>query len=124
MTGVTYQEPVAATLHVHLANGRTWEATPQDLAKFGLAKPLDGYIRFHDRLAAALREAGLIERDKQLTDSHLNTVRYLAEMAICMPELLDHPENVAEWPRIAMIEQACRDAATADPDKWEEQVEL
>lgn len=83
----TYDRPVEATLHVHLANGETFEAGPADLAKFGLVKPRDAYLAFADHLRGLLQGANLIGRD--LTDARLNPVRYLVDLAINNPNLLD-----------------------------------
>lgn len=79
----TYDRPVEATLHVHLANGETWEATPEDLMRFGLTSKLDAYARVRDLLATALPWRA------DLTGSPLNAVRHLAETAIVYPDLID-----------------------------------
>lgn len=108
---VTYDRPVGAALHVHLTNGETWEATDQDLVKFGLVNQLDAYMRFRDRLAGILRDAGLIDRAMQLTGCELNPLRHLAELAIAMPDLLDHPDNTESWQEVADLERRLRTLA-------------
>lgn len=105
-----YSRPVEAKLYVHLANGEKFEATKDDLANFGYVDRLDTYIRFSDHLAQALVAAGLIERHKHLTRAKLNPLRYLAETAICHPELLTHPEFAETDADIVAIEQALRAA--------------
>ncbi len=105
-----YARPVKAALYVHLDNGETFEAGPEDLAKFGYVDRLDAYMRFHDRLADALIAAGLVERHKDLTRAKLNALRYLAEVAICHPALLDHQDMQTTHAEIVAIEQALRAA--------------
>lgn len=77
MNGVSYQRPVMAKLIVRLDNGEEWEAGPEDLKRFDLAKPLDLYVRTD----ALLREAFGVED----WDDHPagNLVRYLVECGIC-----------------------------------------
>lgn len=106
----TYDRPTPATLHVKLKNGETWEATADDLEKFGYVKRLDAYITFSRHLAKVLFDAGLIEREKDLTRTQLNPLRYIAELAICHPALLDHPENAETDAQIVAIERALRTA--------------
>lgn len=104
LVNAEYSRPIKATLHVHLATGESWEATPEDLAKFGLDKVHDAYFRFDQALGKLLGDAGLIER-RDVTRARLNIVRYLAETAIVMPDLLDHPDHVEDWARIVEIER-------------------
>jgi hypothetical protein len=99
----TYDRPATATLHVKLENGETWEATPEDLDKFGYVKRLDAYMAFNDHLQEALSSAGLIQRD--LTSAWINPVRYIAELAICHPDLLSHSEVAETDARIVEIER-------------------
>lgn len=106
----TYERPVKAALFVRLANGEEFEATAADLARFGYVDRLDAYIRFQDRLARTLIDAGLIERDKHLTNCAINPLRYLAETAIGHPELLDHPDMRDTYDEIVAIELALRAA--------------
>ena len=116
----TYDRPVKATLHVHLDNGETFQATAADLAKFGLVDSLDAYMRFDEALGKALRSAGLIGGD--ITDAALNPVRYLVETAIRNPELLDHPEHNG-WRSVAAIERVLQLLPDAEeglpPTPWE-----
>lgn len=46
----TYDRPTEATLMVRLANGEEWEATHDDLLKFGVAPRTDVYNRFRSVL--------------------------------------------------------------------------
>jgi hypothetical protein len=103
---ITYDRPVNARLIVRLENGEEWNATPDDLTRFGLVRRLDAYGAFDDRLRTLLDDAGLI--DREATEAELNPVRYLVETAICYPELLDHPENVETWQQIVVLERALR----------------
>lgn len=75
---VTYARPVAATMHVHLENGEQWEATPEDYARFRLVNRGDAYHAFSSALVRALD----LERDKDVTDSCLNPIRYLVEVTV------------------------------------------
>lgn len=99
----TYERPVKATLHVHLDNGDSWPATEADLERFRLTDTLDAYIRFDRALDRALRVGGVLSGD--LTNAELNPVRYLAEIAIGHPDLLDHPEHEEEWRAVAELER-------------------
>lgn len=107
----TYDRPTEATLHVHLANGETWEANPDDLAKFGYVNRLDAYMAFDDHLRDVLHAAGLIEREA--TEARLNPLRYLVELAINLPQLLTHPDMRETDAQVVAIEQALRDAEEA-----------
>lgn len=105
--GITaeYERPVKATLHVHLENGDSWPATRADLDKFDLLPGLDAYMRVDDALTKALHDGGVLPADRDITWAQLNSVRYLAELAIRMPELLARPD--AEVPRnVADLERA------------------
>lgn len=99
----TYDRPAAATLHVKLENGETWEATPEDLDKFGYVKRLDAYLLFDDHISEALRAASLIGKD--ITDARINPLRYIVELAICHPQLLTHPEVAETTARVVEIER-------------------
>lgn len=103
MREVNYDRPVKATLHVHLDNGDTWEATAADLERFNLVDRHAAYMQFDDALRNILRGAGLIERD--ITDAALNPLRYLVETAISHPDLLDHPDHDG-WSSVADLERA------------------
>lgn len=108
----TYDEPVEAELYVHLKTGRKWKATPEDLVKFDLDNRHETYWRFDRRLIQILAAAGLIERD--VTEAHINPLRYLAEMATCMPNLLDHPEMAENDAAIVAIERTLRRSVNMD----------
>lgn len=108
-SSVTYAEPVEATLRVRLTNGREWDATDEDLRKFGLDSRLDCYMRFDDALRRVLADAGLLDDGDEVTDSALNVVRYLAEISINHPDLLDHPEHEG-WKDVVGAERALRAA--------------
>ena len=99
----TYDQPVEATLQVSLANGKTWTATAEDMAKFGYIDRLDAYMAFQKHLTAILSDAGLIQRD--LTDAWVNPIRYIAELAICHPDLLAHRDVASVNARIVEIER-------------------
>jgi hypothetical protein len=105
----TYTEPVKATLRVRLANGREWDATDEDLRKFGLDSRLDCYMRFDDALRKTLHDAGLLGTRGDITDAALNAVRYLAEIAIGHPDLLNHPEHEG-WKDVVAIEKTLQQA--------------
>lgn len=86
----TYNRPVDATLHVHLDNGETWEATAEDMKKFGLVKRLDVY----SLLDKKLRE-GLPLDD--ITDAEINPLRYLFEVVLMYPTHFDEfPDKMEE----------------------------
>lgn len=105
----TYERPVEATLHVHLANGENWPVTDADLAKFGLVRRLDAYVAFDERLRNVLYGAGLLPTG-DVTDSELNPLRYLVETAVAHPDLLDHPEHDG-WAAITTIERVLQRTA-------------
>ncbi len=112
MTGTTYQRPVKATLYVHLDNGEQFEAATEDLANFGYVKRLDAYTAFDDRLRDILHAAGLIRRET--TESRINVIRHLVEVAINYPNLLDHREMQPEYAEIVRIEQVLREHMPED----------
>lgn len=101
----TYERPVQGRLFVHLDNGESWEATPQDLTRFRLVERLDAYGQFRRALEAALARAGI---DAAATTAVLGPVRYLVEIAIMHPELLDHPDHLG-WVDVAEIERFLRE---------------
>lgn len=98
----TYDRPIQARLQVHLENGESWEATPEDLEKFGYADHRGTYARFANALWDVLHARDLIDRD--ITEAMLNPVRYLVEAVVAYPETLGlvDPEDHAE---IAVIEE-------------------
>ena len=100
----TFDRPVPATLHVHLANGEQFEASAEDLARFGLVPRREIYRRFQDHLLGVLQAA-----DAQLdglTATALNPLRYLVELAVSAPDLLTHPETAATDADVVVIERA------------------
>lgn len=74
---VTFDRPVKGKLVVLLDNGDKWDATDEDLARFGLAKKHDLYMRAHDMWLEALG----VEDSDELPDV-ANCVRYVMECAI------------------------------------------
>lgn len=101
----TYERPVQGRLFVHLDNGESWEATPQDLTQFRLVERLEPYGQFRRALEAALARAGI---DADATTATLGPVRYLAEIAIMHPDLVDHPDRLG-WVDVAEIEKFLRE---------------
>lgn len=106
---VTYDRPVEATLIVRLANGDEWKAKDEDLERFGYAQRLGAYIAFQRHLTRILTDAGLIAGD--LTKARLNPLRYLAELAIMHPELLEHPETAETDAEVVEIERTLEQLA-------------
>jgi hypothetical protein len=123
MQKATYERPVVATLYVHLDNGETWEAMPEDLERFNMVYRHNAYMKFNDAYSKALRaKEGLVGRD--ITDAHLNPLRYLVETAVVHPDLLDHPEHEG-WKDVTELERRLdeftrlHDAASLLADRWE-----
>ena len=118
MTDVAYDRPITAELHVHLANGETFKATEDDLAKFGLVNKLDAYTAITGRLTEALGD----KLDGRLTSSQLNPVRYLIECALMYPDhFTEFPQDMADlFAQIADIEQRLRDNPARDDDDIDE----
>lgn len=75
----TYMRPVNANLHVHLDNGETFEASADDLSKFGYVRKGDVYTTWETRFREAIGE--------DVTDSPLNPLRYILEISIYHPDL-------------------------------------
>lgn len=111
----TYDRPVEAKLHVHLANGDSWEARGEDLERFGLVKRLEAYSTFARQLGEALECSDLLP-DGDLTSAQLNPVRYLAELAICFPDLLSHPDTAGTVAQIIDLERRLLSSANAECD--------
>jgi hypothetical protein len=107
----TYDRPVKATLLVRLDNGEEWEPKPEDLAKFNLVDRHEAYMTFDDHLRRILHDAGLIGRD--ITDAQLNPVRYLVELAVVCPDLLNHPDTAETDAEVVALERALE---AMDPD--------
>lgn len=119
----SFSREIPATLHVHLANGETFEAKPEDVAKFGYVQKLDAYMTFDDHLRKLLLQEGLIERE--ITEAQLNPVRYIAELAINHPDLLNHPEvretdaEIVELERSLQEHAKLREEMTRLADGWD-----
>jgi hypothetical protein len=111
---VSYNRPVEAKLVVQLTNGEIFDATQADFANFGLVKKLDAYMEFNRHLTKVLHEAGLLEEREDLTDSKLNPLRYLVELAVVMPELLEHPETAENDANVVKLEKMLRDMDNND----------
>lgn len=107
----SYERPLKAKLIVRLENGEEWEAGAADLERFNLDRPTEAYCRFDRALGELLGAAGLIDR-KDVTRSRLNHVRYLAELAICHPDLLDLSEET--WARIVEMERILQEHLPSD----------
>lgn len=104
----TYDRPVTGDLVVRLANGEQWEATPEDLERFGLIRALDAYALVDKKLCQALD--GLVD---DITDAELNPLRYLVEVCLCYPRHFE--EFGAEMERLVaevrQLEERLGDAA-------------
>lgn len=105
----TYERPIEATLHVHLATGEQLPATEEDLARFGLVKRLDANVAFDDLLTKTLTEGGVLPSG-DLTRAALNPLRYLVEMVLCHPRLLEHPDMRETFDEIVQIERTLQRA--------------
>lgn len=107
----TFNRPVAGRLVVMLDNGDSWDATPDDLMKFRLADPYEGYRRFNNKLVEVMANAGLLGGGDDATDLALNPMRYFVELSIMYSnnELLDHPEHDM-WKDLVHMEKALREA--------------
>jgi hypothetical protein len=73
---VTFERPVKATLVVRLENGDEWDATEEDLDRFGYGRKLGIYGDISDMLLEAMGVENYPE------DSVGQAVRYLVECAI------------------------------------------
>lgn len=109
----SYQRPIKATLHVHLATGEQWAVTEADLDNFGLVDRRGAYATFDDILTAVLTKAKLL--NGSITTAQLNPVRYLVETAIVNPDLLYHPEH-RNWDYVCEIERRLQDTRPAEID--------
>lgn len=103
-TDVSYQRPVKATLIVRLENGEEWPAEEKDLKEFGLERWGAVYHRFDTYMRTTLTKAGLIDGD--ITDAHLNSLRYLVEVAANYPDLLTHPEMEPYHQALVRVERS------------------
>ena len=107
----SYERPIRGRLVVVLDNGEQWDATPADLEQFGAVKRLDAYLNFIRHLRNILHAAGLLDGD--LTDTALNPIRYLVELAVMNPDLLTHPETAEHDADVVAIERTLRAAGVA-----------
>lgn len=94
----TFQLPTKATLRVVPEVGEPWDATAEDLRRFGLTQKSAAYARFHDWFCETL---GI----KDATGASLNVIRYAVECAIMGYDHMpgsggDDPEEDAEDVRI------------------------
>lgn len=83
----TYSIEVGAKLIVRLDNGQEHEATEEDARRFGLIDPLEAYRRFYKYLEAIVR--------RDLTETPINPIRYLAECAICYDHMPEGEDDAA-----------------------------
>jgi hypothetical protein len=111
MGSVTYERPVEASLVVRLANGEEWKAKPEDLARFGYIQQADAYMAFQRHVTTVLLDAGLV--DRELTEARINPLRYLVELAVMHPDLLQHPEIGDTNAEIVAIERALQSLPAA-----------
>lgn len=118
---VAYDRPVSAELYVHLANGETFKATGDDLAKFGLVGKLDAYSAIRSRLWEAV--ADKVPSD-DLTAAQLNPVRYLIECALMYPtHFAEFPDEMRDlFAQVADIEQRLLDNPATDEDDQDKAV--
>lgn len=94
MKNVQYDRPMSGTLCVRLENGETWEATPEDLEKFGLVDR----ERVRETMEKALFDTfsevdpdlaeRLLERSEEFDLSHssLGVVREMVNLALDAPD--------------------------------------
>lgn len=103
---VTYDRPIPGKLMVVLENGESWEAGPSDILKFGYVHRLDTYMRFRTKLYWVLQEGGVLPEGADLTDAALNPLRYLVELAVCSPEVLEMEETKQSlFPELVELER-------------------
>ena len=76
----SFERPVKARLVVKPEYGPEWNATADDLERFGYVHQQDTYMRVHDMLTEAL---GIADFDQLPEDSPALAVRYLIECGIC-----------------------------------------
>jgi hypothetical protein len=110
-----FDRPIEGTLHVVLTNGDSWEAGPDDLRKFGLVTAHEAYSIWDKHVTDVLSKASLLERG-DLTRSAINPIRYMVEVAICYPDLLEHPEMSTTDEDLVTIESALRAAGYPEED--------
>lgn len=84
---VTYSEPIPAKLLVRTESGREWEATPEDIARWGYVSQRVAYDRFSDWLYAVLRRGGAA--DVSVDETPVNCIRYAVECAIFYDHMPD-----------------------------------
>jgi len=82
----SYDRPVTATLIVRTEHGEEWEASAEDLRKFGAVPADTVYHRFVDWVDQALATAGV---NMSVNESPLNPLRYALECAAYYDHLPD-----------------------------------
>lgn len=102
----SFDQPVPGALYVKLDNGKEWAFTKEDLSKFGLANPHAIYRVFRVNLELILRAGGVLADGQDLTDSVLNPLRELVEVACFYPEELERSDFAATREQIVALEQA------------------
>lgn len=110
MPDVTYDRPVPATLQVRLGNGDTFEASPEDLKKFGYLKRDDVFSDMYHRLIDMFVEAGLMgEGDRRdMTDLEISPLYNFFSYVLNHPTLIDHWENEGMPVEITNLERRLR----------------
>lgn len=105
----TYDRPVEAKLHVHLANGETFEATEEDLKRFGYVDSQATFSLMYHRLISTFQEAGLIDHNySDVSNFHIAPLITFFTNALRYPDLLDHWENEAMYVEMANVERRLR----------------
>jgi hypothetical protein len=97
-----FEVSVPARLVVECDTGERWNARSSDLLKFGFVDRLTTY--------GLIRRALIVALNGDPTESPLNPLRYLVELAIFQPELLDEDEIGDTLRDIAALDRVLRDA--------------
>jgi hypothetical protein len=82
-----FEVKVPAKLIVRPEYGEEWEATEEDLARFGFKDPLAAYSRFVEAFKRAL---GVDDLSGQRTPDAVSTMRYLVECALMYDHDFDY----------------------------------
>lgn len=116
MTDITYSREINAKLHVHLENGETFEATPQDLTKFGYVSRSKAHSMVYDRLLSIMQDAELFDSDnyRDISDLEIAPIYSLVTTILMYPHLINHEDNKATFARIAEIERILRESEIED----------
>ena len=107
---IKVERPVEAKLVVRAtATEEEWNATHDDLRKFGYRLSHDAYRAWSQFVQDALIEHGLEAGD--LVKTKLNTIRYVFELASSIPEILDERTEEMDELRaeVAQIERILRE---------------